>query len=226
MKMEIDKKLIETYALFKRHVLLLENHHENQDSTISAIEQAIEDGKEDKLKEILSLFNYVLLFVDLAVKIQKIALKIPKINQKGPEYRSFTRSLGELKELRNKFQHINDNVASTSSSHMLGTISWYSGSKIYSASLQDLSRTRNGYSMPIEVTEDKKLKVHHDFCYMLENDTFDLNAIYESCLKLCEYLDGKISLTDENGEIDMRKKYDIWAIRIKEVESGITVELA
>jgi hypothetical protein len=108
----------------------------------------------------------------------------------------------------------------------LGTISWHSKSKIYAVSFPDLSRQRSGHSIPFEVTEEKELQVNHNLCYILENENFDLDVIYNACMKLCEYLDSNITLRDENGKVEIRKKYDAWAVKLKEVDGGVSVESA
>lgn len=78
--------------------------------------------------------------------------------------------------------------------------------------------------MPFEVTVDHKLKIKHGLCYILENYTFDLDAIFEACILLGEFLDTKIILKDENGPIDLRERYDAWSLKFTEVEGGVKIE--
>lgn len=206
--------------------MLLENHRKNQENVIAELLNAIETQHESKINEILSLFNYVLLFVDLAVRIQKIAYSLPRINHRVIEYREFNESLGNLKELRNRFQHINNEIATDANDHLLGAISFYSNSKLYCVTFQDISRKRNSASLPFEITVDRKLKINHRFGYVIEKEIFDLDKIFESCSKLATFLDSQIKVKDDNGTIDFRKKYDVWAIELIEDENGVRVQLA
>ena len=224
--MEIDKRLIETLSLFKRHVYLLKRHSENQENIVKRLETLIDKKSSNKINEVLDLFNYVFLFVDLSVRLQKIAYSIPRISHKSDEYRAFEKELKNLKEVRNKFQHINNEVASDGTDHLLGTISWFSNSKIYAASFQDISRERSGKSIPFEVTADQKLIVHQNLCYVMESNHYDLENIFKACIELQKYIDSKFKLKDENGFLDLKTKHDAWAVNLTEVDGGVEVEWA
>jgi hypothetical protein len=224
--MDIDQRLIETYVLFQRHVFLLESHHKTKKSVLDSFLTALEKNKDSRIDEILKLYNYVILFVDLAVRIQKLAHALPRINHRSKEYRQFDDRLGELKDLRNRFQHINNEIDVDGHHHLLGAISFYADSRLYCVAFQDISRTRKSATLPFEITDEQKLKINHEFGYVLENKTFDIDKIYEACCNLAAHLESQINLVEDGGNIDIKTKYDIWAVDLIEDENGVSVRLA
>jgi len=64
------------------------------------------------------------LAVDLVVKVQKTSYVIPGISQKTNEFKVFNSELGKIKDIRNRFQHINGDVMNADSDNLLGSISW------------------------------------------------------------------------------------------------------
>lgn len=206
--MNIDEKIIETYTLFRRHVFLLENIFSLKDGVLNSLECAMAEEKLSKFSEVLGVFNLVFSFVDTATRINKIAHVIPKMNQSSREYRAFNSAIGNLTDLRDRFQHINMEVSNQEKDHIMGSISWFSGSSMYMLGFPDLFRPRASTSLPFEVNSQFNLNARHGFSYVLNEEIFDLDRIYIACIELAAFIDSKVTLLDENKvKIDLKEKY-------------------
>lgn len=166
------------------------------------------EEKVSKFNEVLGVFNLVLSFVDTATRINKIAHVIPRMNQNSKEYRAFNSSLGNLTDLRDRFQHINREVSNQGKDHIMGSISWFSGKSMYMLDFPDLSRSRTGTSIPFVVTDQFSVNARHGFSFVFNEEIFDLDRIYSACVELAAFIDSKVTLFDENKvKIELNEKY-------------------
>src|SRR5438093_13660472 len=103
---KIDARLVQTVVLLNRQYLLLERLIESKDRVFREFENAISENQQ-ALVHVLDVYNFVFALIDHLVRYHKIATVLPRLNHKLPPFRALQSSVGDFKEIRNQFQHIN-----------------------------------------------------------------------------------------------------------------------
>lgn len=105
----IDAKLAQGVVLLNRQYLLMEHLIETRGRVLREFEHAIEE-KRQTLDHVLDVYNYVFALIDHLVRYEKIAFVLPRLNQKTAEYRALGDAMGQIKDIRNQLQHINNDI--------------------------------------------------------------------------------------------------------------------
>jgi hypothetical protein len=157
-----DAKVAEAVVLLERQYLLTCHLIDTRSGALEALEQAI-GTKTAQLNHVLAVFGYVFALIDDLVRYQKIVFSLPVFSQKSPECRALNAAMGELKEVRNQLQHINNDIENEQSGPLLGAVCWIKGRSQFIASFNDISRRR---STPGIVLDTQTGKYLHEFCYV------------------------------------------------------------
>ncbi len=114
-----DVKLAEAVVLLERQYLLTCHLIDTRADALAAMEEAV-SNKAERLEHVLAVFSYVFALVDDLVRYQKIVFSLPVFSQKWPECRALNAAMGELKEVRNQLQHINNDIENEQSGPLHG----------------------------------------------------------------------------------------------------------
>lgn len=177
----IDRILFQGAVLLNRQYLLTDRLIKTRSSVLQDFEHAITQ-KQENLNQVLDVYNYVFGLIDHLVRYQKIAMVLPKLSQTTPEYRALNHAMGDLKEIRNQIQHINNDIENDNTGPLLGAVCWASGQRQYMATFYDIGRKRSSpglifnsqTGMHIQGFSYVYNEVHHDLGKAIEGmGTFD-----------------------------------------------------
>lgn len=170
-----ESLLLQSKILLDRQYLLVSRIQSTQGQSLNALELALDRNEQD-IRLVLDVYNYVFALIDHLARYQKIAHSIPKLNKKSPEYRALDESFGEIKDVRNQIQHLNNDIVNENKGPLLGSISWINNSNHYTAAFNDLARQRASYGI-IYDTHTGEFK--NKFVYNYNEKYHDLErAIY------------------------------------------------
>ena len=194
----IDKRLAQAVVLLDRQYLLTDHLIKNRRCVLQDFENAVTE-KRESLTHVLDVYNYVFGLIDHLVRYQKIAMVLPRLNQNDPEYRALNFAMGELKDVRNQLQHINNDIENENSGPLLGSICWASGQRQYMASFHDIGRKRSSPGLIFD--RDKGIHIE-GFSYVYNEKRHDLDKAIEGLHTFNTFINGIVHL-----EID-GKVYD------------------
>ena len=200
---EVDQLLIQAVVLLQRQSLLAEHLIRNGQPTLFEFEQAIAAGRQS-IDHVLAVFNYCWALVDQLERYRKIASVVPKLSQKAPEFRAMEASLRPLTNVRNQFQHINNHIRNQNSGPLLGAVCWINGTAQFIASLPDIGSTR---SVPGISIDTKTGLFTHQFCYVYNDDFFDLGAAIDGMRSFQQYIDKLVQITVEGVDFIQQKHF-------------------
>lgn len=153
--------------------MLIENLFSTQlQISLMEFEQAISDGTQS-LQHCLAVYNNTFAIIDHLVRYQKIASVLPRFSQKSAEFRALDVAMGNLKELRNQHQHINNDIVNDFTGPLLGSINWARGRMQYITLFHDIGRKRSSPSIVFDMEVGEWL---HDYCYIFNQETHDLSG--------------------------------------------------
>lgn len=112
----IKKKLEQSMVVLNQQHLLIQRLANEQGVALRCYEIAAET-QSVKLVHVLDIFNYVFALIDHLVRFHKLAHGLPCISHRSLEFRFFDDATGELKEIRNQIQHLNNEVRTTMKAH-------------------------------------------------------------------------------------------------------------
>lgn len=184
---KIDKTLFQAAVLLNRQYLLTARLIKTRSSVLQEFEHALTQ-KQENLNHVLDVYNYVLGLIDYIVRYQKIAMVLPRLSQTTPDYRALNNAMGDLKEIRNQIQHINNDIDNDNAGPLLGAVCWASGQRQYMASFHDIGRKRSSPGLTFDSQTGMHIQeftyvyneVHHDLGKAIEGmGTFDkfLNSV-------------------------------------------------
>jgi hypothetical protein len=196
---KIDSRLIQSVILLDRQYALIEHLINAQGHVLKDFEYVVEKN-EQALSHVLDVYNYVFALIDHLDRYRKIALSIPKLNQKSVEYRALINSMGELKDVRDQIQHINNDIENEYTGPLLGSIFWISGTKQFIAMFHDVGRKR---SAPGAIFDTRTGKYVHNFCYVYNDKYHDLEKAIDGVKSFNIYLNSiiKIQIADKDYNI-------------------------
>jgi hypothetical protein len=208
---KIDSRLIQTVILLDRQYALLEHLIKTQSYVLKKFEQALEKN-EQSLEHVLDVYNYVFSLIDHLERYRKIALSIPKLNQKDPEYRDLISSMGDLKDVRNQIQHINNDIENDYTGPLLGSIFWVNELKQFNAVFHDIGRQRTAPSAILDTATGKYI---HDFCYVYNDKYYDLQKATDGARTFNLWINSKIKIQIDGKDYNIRKHFAAFAAEFK-----------
>jgi len=206
---KIDARLVQTVVLLNRQYLLIERLIESKDSMLSEFENAISENRQ-ALVHVLDVYNFVFALIDHLVRYHKIATVLPRISHKLSSFKALQSSVGDFKEIRNQFQHINNDIENDNSGPLLGSVSWISKQMQFIASFHDIGRVRTA---PGIVMETKTGKYEQDFCFIYNDKYYDLGKAIEGVQSFNEFINSTVRV-ELDGKLFNYKEHFL-ALRIK-----------
>ena len=200
---EVDQLLIQAVVLLQRQSLLSEHLIKSGAPTLGDFEQAIAQGAQS-IDHVLAVFNYCWALVDQLERYRKIASVVPKLNQKAAEFRAMEATLRPLTNVRNQFQHINNHIRNQNSGPLLGAVCWTKGTAQYIASLPDIGSTQ---SVPGISIDTKTGAFVHEFCYVYNDELFDLGAAINGMRLFQQYIDALVQIKVDDLDFIQRQHF-------------------
>jgi hypothetical protein len=120
----------------------------------------------------------------------------PQINSRTrfvvePEFRAFDTAFGDLKEIRNQFQHINNDIENEFAGPLLGAVCWVEGRKQYIATFHDIGRAR---SSPSIVYDSSSAEYIHEFCFIYNEQYYDLKSAIKGMDEIMAFINSKVEV--------------------------------
>jgi hypothetical protein len=192
---DTSELLIQSVTLLKRQRLLTEHLITSGKVSLAKFEAAML-ANSATVEHVLEVLVYVFALIDNLVRFQKIAASIPQLNhKKGKEPQALSSGMGDLKEVRNQHQHINNHILNDFTGPLLGTVSWISGSRNYIATFPDIGRER---SIPSMVYDREESKFVNEFCYVFGEKYYDLQKAIQSMRNFGDHIN-RIVRIEANG---------------------------
>lgn len=188
---DVDQLLIQAAVLLQRQYLLGEHLVRTGSVILSNFEQAVVEGTQS-IENVLGVFNYCWALVDQLERYRKIASVVPRLNQKGAEFRALEKALRPLTTIRNQFQHINNHVRNDNLGPLLGSVCWINGKAQFIASLPDLGPPR---SVPGISLDTKTGAFEQQLCYIHNDDFYDLGIALDGMRSFQRYVDCLIQVS-------------------------------
>jgi hypothetical protein len=200
---DVDQLLIQAVVLLQRQHLLAEHLIAEGALTLAEFEHAIMQGRQS-IDNVLAVFNYCWALVDQLERYRKIAAVVPRLNQKGAEFRAFETALRPLTGIRNQFQHINNHIRNDNSGPLLGSVCWMNNNAQFIASLPDLGPTR---SVPGIYLDTKTGAFGSQLCYVYNDDFYDLGNAVEGMRVFQSFVDAFGQINLDGVAFDQRKHF-------------------
>jgi hypothetical protein len=205
-----EELLLQSTILLKRQGLLTENVVMNGEMTLQNFENAVHKQSQN-LDHVLDVLNYAFGLIDNLVRFQKIAGSIPKINQKSAEYRSFTAGMGNLKDVRNNHQHVNNDIVKNFTGPLLGSVSWSSTNRSYTACLHDIGRER---TLPGLIFDTQEKKFTSRFCYIFGESYHNLDKAITSMREFTEFINSIVKIEISGLPFSVRDHFMAFCVEI------------
>ena len=197
-----DPLLLQTTVLLNRQYLLADHLIAVQGTALKELENAIAQ-KRQTISHVLNVYNYVIALIDHLVRYHKIAVILPRLSRKNPEYRALNEAMGELKKIRNQLQHVNNDILNDFKGPLLGGICWVSNKKQFVVTFNDIGRQR---FLPCLVFDSRKKEYVHEFCYVYNEKYYDLNKAINGMRKFNEYIESLVKIKI-NGKVYDEKEH-------------------
>jgi hypothetical protein len=211
MTEKVDSLLIQSVVLLDRQYLLTQHLIDTQGIALQEFEDAISSGQQN-ISHVLDVYNYAFALIDHLVRYQKIAFSIPRLSQKTPEYRALNDSMAELKDMRNQHQHINNDIENSYTGPLLGSVSWVSGSKQYTAGFHDIGRER---SMPGMILDTRTGTFVREFCYVYNEKYHDLKKAILGMHTFNQYINALVKITIDGKPYDPKDHFVAFCVEFK-----------
>ena len=200
---KIDSFLIEAVVLLDRQYLLTNHLIDRRGEALKEFEQAVTQ-QQQTINNALDVYNYVFALIDHLVRYQKIALSLPRLNKKNAEYSALGKAMGELKEIRNQFQHINNDIENKYTGPLLGSICWISNQKQFMTLFRDLSRQR---SAPGIILNTSTGQYSHNFCYVYNERYYDLEKAILGMYTFNEYIRSLVEIKVDGKNYNAKEHF-------------------
>ena len=199
----IDALLIQAVVLLDRQYLLIDHLIETRSHALREFERAIEENQEG-LNHVLDVYNYIFALIDHLVRYEKIAFTLPRFNYKAAEYRALGNALGDLKDIRDQFQHINNDIENDYTGPLLGMVCWVSGQQQFIASFHDLGRPR---SSPGIILDTKTGIFAQQFCYIYNHKYYDLGRAIEGVRTFNKFVNSQVRVEVDGKQYDPKDHF-------------------
>lgn len=207
----IDSNLFHSVILLQRQLLLIEHAVNDQGGALNSFEQAVNEGLQG-LNHVLSVYNYVFSLIDHLARYQKIAHSIPRLSKKDPAYRALDCAMGNLKDIRNQLQHINNDIENEFSGPLLGAVCWASGQKYFLASLHDIGRER---SSPGLIFDTRTSTFTQKFCCVYNGEYHDLEQAIKGARDFSEFVNSKVDIRVDGKQYDPKQHFVALAVEFR-----------
>jgi hypothetical protein len=216
---KIDAKLVQTVVLLNRQYLLTDHLVETRSRVLTEFEKAIAEERQT-LDHVLDVYNFVFALIDHLVRYQKIASVLPRLSQKSPPFRALGAAMGDLKEIRNQLQHINNDIENDYSGPLLGAVCWISEQKQFIASFHDIGRSR---SSPGIILDTRTGKYAQEFCYVYNGVYHDLARAIEGMHTFNTFINSLVSVEIDGKPYDPKEHFMALCIEfgIREMGAGL-----
>jgi len=208
---KIDSFLIEAAVLLERQYLLTKHLIDSRGEALKEFEQAIAQ-QQQTINNVLDVYNYVFALIDHLIRYQKIAFSIPRLNKKIVEYRALDEAMGELKKIRNQFQHINNDIENKYIGPLLGSICWISNQKQFMALFHDLSRQRSAPGIILNTRTDQ---YSHNFCYVYNEKYYDIEKAILGMHTFNEYIRSLVEIKVDGKNYNAKEHFTALCIDLK-----------
>jgi hypothetical protein len=208
-----DDLFVQSLILLDRQKLMMDSFVENGRLSLIKFENSLENTGSVGITNVISVLNYAHGLIDHLVRFEKIARSVPKISQKGTEFRKFREAMGSLVDARNQIQHINRNTVNNYTGPLLGSVSWVSSGVNYTAGFSDVGRER---SIPGLVYDTQEKRFLSEFCYVFGETYHDLGKAIAGVHRYFENIFLQVNLkvdgkpyASSNHLIALRYKIDL-----------------
>jgi hypothetical protein len=113
-------------------------------------------------------------------------------------------SLRPLTNVRNQFQHINNHIRNQNSGPLLGSVCWTNGTTQFIASLPDVGPPQ---SVPGIYMDTKTGAFAAKFCYVYNDDFYDLGAAIDGMRSFQQYIDELIRVKLDGVDFVQRERF-------------------
>ena len=211
----IEAKLIHGAVLLERQYLLLNRLISTNSCALTKFEAAIDSSSQD-INNVLDVYCYVFALIDHIARYRKIALSIPKLNQKSAEFRALDSAIGNIKDIRDQLQHINNEILNENSGPLLGAVCWASGGRQFLATFNDVGLARSSLGLILNTETGKYLR---DFCYVYNEDYYDLGDAIKGVEDFNNYTQLVIKIEIDGKPYNSEDHFMALRIDFKEIES-------
>jgi hypothetical protein len=208
----IDERLAQAVVLLSRQYEIIDYLFSQKEAEVlKSVEREISSGL-PKVQSVYPVYEYVYSLIDNLMRYQKILNVTPKLNQKEQPISNFNLALSPLKEVRNNLQHINDNLKSSLSGPLLGSICWNRGLTQYIVSLSDVGRSR---SVPGIVLDTQTGTFVAELCYVYNETYHDLHKAISETAAVHKWLSTVISMSIDNTPYDPNSHFQAIKLEFK-----------
>jgi len=200
---DLQQLIFQSVVLLQRQYLLAEHLIANGETTLAKFEQTVIEGTQS-IDSVFAVFNYCWALVDQLDRYRKIAAVVPKLNQKGMEFRAFEAAFKSLNKICNQFQHINNHVRNENSGPLLGSVCWVNGSAQFFASLPDIGRSRSVPGIPINTRTGT---FRYKFCYVYNDVYYDLGGAIQGMRSFQKFVDAQVALSLDGTTLVQRDHF-------------------
>jgi hypothetical protein len=209
----IDARALQAVVLLYRQYMLTERLIETRDKVLEKFELAVQT-KRQSLNHVLDAYNYVFSLIDHLARFHKIAFIIPRINHKSAEFRKLDDAIGVFKDIRDQLQHIQNDLDNNYSGPLLGGICWINGTRQFMACFNDVGRQR---SIPGIILSIKKGGFLHRFCYIYNNEYYDLDKAVDGMREFTDYIKSIAKIEVNNKPYEPKDDYIALCLDIRPV---------
>lgn len=208
---KIDAKLAQAVVLLNRQYLLTDHLIETRSRVLREFEHAIEE-KRQALDHVLDVYSYVFALIDHLVRYQKIAFVLPRLNQKSAQYRALGNAMGDMKDIRDQLQHINNDIENDYTGPLLGAVCWVSGQRQFIASFHDIGRLR---SSPGIILDTRTGTYAQEFCYVYNGVYHDLCRAIEGVRAFNKFVNSRVHVEVDGKPYDPQDHFAALCIELR-----------
>jgi hypothetical protein len=200
---KFEQRLFQTIVLLKRQFEMIERIKIAIKTQQNDIENSIGNDAQT-IEQVYNIYISVFSVIDHLVRYQKIAHVLPRFNQKDNEFIEFNNGMGDLKDIRNQIQHINNEIENQFEGPLLGAICWIKGNAQYITSFHDLGRERSTPGIILNTTTGKYL---NEFCFIYNGIYHDLGKALISCVQFNAYVDNRVKIGVNGKEFSSKDHF-------------------
>lgn len=120
--------------------------------------------------------------------------------------------MGELKDIRDQIQHINNDIENDYTGPLLGNIFWVVGTKQFNAVFHDIGRERSAPGAILDTATGKYL---HEFCYVYNEKYYDLQKAIDGVKVFNLWINSKIKIQIDGKDYNIRNHFAAFGAEFK-----------
>jgi len=207
----VDAKLAQAVVLLDRQYLLTDHLIETRSHVFREFERAIEETQQT-FDHVLDIYNYVFALIDHLVRYEKIAFVLPRLNQKTAEYRALSDAMGDIKDIRDQLQHINNDIENDYRGPLLGAVCWVSAQRQFIASFHDIGRPR---SSPGIILDTRTGTYAQQFCYVYNDKYHDLGRAIDGVRTFNKFVNSQVRVEVDGKQYDPKDHFAAICIELR-----------